>query len=273
MNKIIFTILFCAASLYAGLVNAIAITVNDTPITLFDIDKEMETKRISKDQAVSQIIDKVLYEQEIEKNKISIDIFDVDNYIEKLASSNKMNVLNFKSLVRQQQDYAVFKKNIKKQLLHQKLITSIARGKLTVASEEDLNIYYENNKEQFKIADTIEVIAYVSKSKQALLELKNNPLLQNDTVVSQNMTMKQKELNAQTKYILNTTSEKEFSAIFAQNKNYNMFFIQNKKDITSLEFKDVKEQIFTTIMQKREQDYLKNYFETLKITADIKILR
>lgn len=273
MNKIIFTLLICTASLYAGLVNAIAITVNDSPITLYDIDTEMETKQISKDQAVSQIIDKILYDQEIEKNRISIDIFDVDNYIEKLAANNKMNVLDFKSLIRQQQNYDMFKKNIEKQLLHQKLVTKIARGKLTVASEEDLNIYYENNKEQFKIADTIEVVAYISKSKQALIELKKNPLVQNDNIVSQNLTMKQNELNAQTKYILNTTSAKEFSAIFAQNKNYNMFFVQNKKDITTLSFSDVKEQIFTIIMQKREQDYLKNHFETAKITADIKILR
>jgi len=273
MNKIFLSIIFCTASLYAGLVNAVAITVNSTPITLYDIDKEIELKKVSKDKAVSMIIDRVLYDQEIEKNNISIDLFDVDNYIEKLAANNKMNVLDFKSLVRQQQNYDKFRENIKKQLLHQKLITKIASGKLKVANEEDLTIYYENNKVQFKIADTIEVIAYVSKNKNELSKLKKNPLLQSNTIVSQTLTMKQNELNAQTKYILNTTKVKQFSAIFAQNKNYNMFFVQNKKDITSLKFEAVKEQIFQIIMQKREQDYLKNYFETLKITADIRVLR
>ena len=113
MNKIILSILFCTVSLYAGLINAIAITVNDTPITLLDIDNEMLAKKVTKDQAVSILIDKILYEQELENNGISVDIFDLDNYIEKLAANNKMNVLDFKSLVRQEQNYGAFKENIK----------------------------------------------------------------------------------------------------------------------------------------------------------------
>ena len=273
MNKIIISILFCSISLYAGLVNAIAIIVNDTPITLHDIDKESQSKKITKNQAVSVLIDNALYDQAIDENRIAVDVFDIDNYIEKLAARNKMNVIEFKSLVRQQQNYTVFKETIKKQLIHQKLISKIARGKLTIASEDDLQIYYNNKKEQFTIANTIEVIAYVSKNKKLLNKLKKNPMLQNKEIVSQNITMQQSELNAQTKYILNSTAKKEFSAIFAQNKNYNMFFVNEKKDTITLEFKEVKDKIFQIIMKKREQDYLKEYFETAKITADIKVLR
>jgi len=273
MKNIILGILFTTASLYAGLVNAIAITINETPITLYDIDKEIETKQISKGQAVSALIDEVLYDQALKTNKISVDIFDIDNYIEKLAASNKMNVLDFKSLVRQQQDYTAFKAKIKKQLLHQKLISKIAGGKLKIATEDDLNIYYKNNKEQFKIANTITVVAYVSKNKKLLNQLKKNPMLQSKDILIQNITMKQSELNPQTKYILNSTSPKQFSAIFAQNKNYNMFFVKEKKDINNLLFPDVKDKIFQVVMKKREQDYLKEYFETAKITADIRVLR
>lgn len=273
MNKIILSIVFCTISLYAGLVNAIALTVNDTPITLVDIDSEIEAKKISKDQAVSLLIDKILYEQEIEKHKISIDIFDVDNYMEKLAINNKMNTVDFKSLVKQQQNYETFKENIKKQLIHQKLINAIAGGKLKIASKEDLQIYYHNNEEEFKITDTIEVVVYISKDRDELAKLKKNPLLQSKKISSQNITMKQSELNAQTKYILNSSEEKKFTAIFAQDKNYNMFFIKKKTDITILLFENVKDQIFQIIMQKREKDYLKEYFETSKITADIRVIR
>jgi len=273
MNKIILGVIFTIMSLQAGLVNAIAITVNETPITLYDIDKEVETKKISKNDAVSQLIDKILYDQELTKHNISVDIFDVDNYIEKLAASNKMNVLDFKSLVRQQQNYELFKDSIKKQLLHQKLIAKIAGGKLKIATEQDLKIYYENNKEQFKIADTIDVVAYVSKNKQELNKLKKNPMLQSSDIIMQDITMKQNELNSQTKYILNSTKQKQFSAIFAQNKNYNMFYVKEKKDISTITFDNIKDKIFQVIMKKREQDYLKEYFETSKITADIRVLR
>jgi len=273
MKKILLSFLITIATLQADLVNAIAILVNDTPITLYDIDKEMETKKIPKNVAVSKLIDDILYKQSVNKNKISVDIFDVDNYIEKLAANNNMNVLDFKSLVRQQQNYDQFREKIKQQIIHQKLIGKIASGKLTIATEDDLKIYFENNKEQFKVAKVLDVVAYVSKNKKLLLELKKNPMLQSKDIQVQNIEMKQEELNPQTKYILNTTPVKKFSAIFAQNKNYNMFFVKEKRDITVVTFSDVKDRIFQAIMKKREQDYLKEYFETAKITANIKVLR
>ncbi|PIF03669.1 MAG: peptidylprolyl isomerase [Arcobacter sp.] len=273
MKKILVGVLLTIASMQAGLVNAIAITVNNTPITLYDIDKEIEKHNISKTQAVSKLIDEILYKQSIKKNNISVDIFDVDDYIAKLAARNKMNVLDFKSLVRQQEDYSKFREKIKKQIIHQKLIKKLASGKLKIANDEDLKIYYENNKEQFRIANSIDVIAYMSKNKQLLNQVKQNPLLQSNEILTQNITMKQSEMNEQTKYILNTTPVKTFSPIFTQNKYYNMFYIKAKNEITVLEFENIKDKIFQVIMKKREQNYLKEYFETTKITADIKILR
>ena len=43
-----------------------------------------------------------------------------------------------------------------------------------------------------------------------------------------------------------------------------MFYVKEKKDITALKFLDVKDKIFQVIMKKREQAYLKEYFETAK---------
>lgn len=266
-------LLFSFTILNAGLVNAIAIIVNDEPITLYDIDKQMQLKKVSKQQAIKSLIDEKIYNQQLKKNNITVDIFDVDDQIEKIAARNNMNVLDFKSLVRQQQNFDTFKEQIKKQLLHQRLIRKISGGKLKVASDADMKIFYENNKEQYEIANTIDVTAYISKDKNSLNQIKRNPMMQNDNVKFQDITLKQSELSAQAKYILNLTKEKTFSAVFAQNKNYNMFFVKKKKDVKVLSFEDVKDQIFQTIMKKREQSFLQEYFETLKITADIKVLR
>jgi hypothetical protein len=63
MTKIIFTIMLSFSFTYAGLINAIAITVNDDPITLVDIDNKMLEKRLSKDQAVVILIYELLYKQ------------------------------------------------------------------------------------------------------------------------------------------------------------------------------------------------------------------
>ena len=80
-------------------------------------------------------------------------------------------------------------------------------------------------------------------------------------------------MDAQLKYIINQTKEQSFSAIFTANKTYNMLFISKKEDIQTIDYKDVKAKIFNVVMDEREKDYLKSYFEKLKITAEIKILR
>jgi len=273
MRKYILSLIVTVSFANAGLINAIALIVNEEPITLYEIDKTMEEKSLSKNEAVKFLIDEKIYNQEIKKNNVSVDIFDVDNYIANLAAQNKMSALEFKSLIRQQQDYDAFEKKVKEQLLHQKLVRKIATGNIKIATEDDIRIYYENNKEQFTLANQIEVVAYISKSKELLNEIKANPMMNNTNVVSQALSLKQNELTPQVKYIINTTAVNQFSAIFAQNQQYNMFFIKEKNDIQTLSLEQTKEQIFQKIMEQREQNYLNEYFETQKITAKIKALR
>jgi hypothetical protein len=273
MKKIILliTLLFSLAT--AGLVDAIAIIVNDTPITLKDIDDTIQNKNLTKIQAVEMLVDKILYENELKKHNIAVDIFDIDNQIALIAKQNNMNLIDFKTAVKQQQDYEQFKEQIKKQLIHQKLVVAIAKGKLNIATKDDIQIYYNAHKQEYKIAKTIEAVIYMSKNKQALEIQKLNPMQQNDQISTQAITLEQNKLPPQLKYIINLTPQNQFSSIFVQNRQYNMFFIKNKKDIKTMQLKDVQDKIFQAIMKQRENKYLKEYFDTIKLTADIKVLR
>lgn len=273
MKKYILALLLIISTSYAGLINGIAVIVNDEPITLYDIDNKIQKEHISKEEAVRNLIDEILYKQEIKKHNISVDILDIDDYIGKLAKQNNMDILDFKSVVREQQNYDLFIQKIKKQLIHQKLVSKIASNKLKIANDMDIEIYYQNNKNQFQLPNSIEVVAYVSKNKNLLKAIKLNPMLRDDNVIVKNILLKQSNINPQVKYIVNSTKENEFSSIFVDNKAYNMFYIKHKSDIKTIPLKDVKNSIFNKIMAKREQNYLKDYFETLKLTADIKVLR
>jgi hypothetical protein len=273
MKKYLLGIVFGASVAYAGMVNAIAVTVNNEPITLYDIDTEAQKSSLSKQDAFSKLVDQLLYEQEIRKYGISVDIFDVDDHIAKLAYQNNMNVLDFKAVISQQQNYENFKNNIKVQLKHQKLTKAISSGKLKMVTENDMKIYYENNIDNYLVAQKFDVIAYVSKNKELLTQIKQNPMMQDPQIIVQKFELSQEELNAQTKYLLNSTNEKAFTPIFAQNQNYNMFFVTAKKDVSTLKFDDVKNSIFQVMMKSREDRFLKEYFESLKITANIQIIR
>ena len=67
---------------------------------------------------MSYLIDKTLYDQVIAENNITADIFDINEYIEKLAASNGMDIYTFKSVVKQKYpDYSIFENEAKEAVL------------------------------------------------------------------------------------------------------------------------------------------------------------
>jgi len=74
MHKFLLALVLGSSLTYASTINGIAITVNDEPITQYDIEKTMSVNKISKNEAVSYLIDKVLYDQLVKKNNITADI-------------------------------------------------------------------------------------------------------------------------------------------------------------------------------------------------------
>lgn len=275
MKKHLISLLFIANLLHlqAGTINAIAVTVNDYPITLVDIDTKMEELKIPQEKAIALLVDEALYLQSLEKYRVSVDSFDVDTYIDKIAKNNKMSSFEFKNAIKQQEDYDKFVEKIKLELRHQKLITAIAANKLIIANEEDLKIYYNNNIEQFKIAKKIDAIHYSAKDKNFLDALKKNPMMPNSSIEIKNTIFNIDEVSPQMKYIISQTKEKGFSTIFPENKVYNMIYVSGKSEVEDIPFETVKDTIFNTIMTNRESEYLKTYFENLKVSADIKILK
>ena len=198
MIKKVLSIFLFTGYLYASLINGIALTVNDSAITLYDIDEVMQKKGLSHNQAVGFLIDELLYAEEIKKFNLTIHDNELNDYLDKLAAANNMSIEKFELVIKQRQSYNQFLNNTRKRLLNQKLLSKIASGKLKMANDDDIKRYYDNNIDQFRV---------------------------------------------------------------------------DKKSIQVMPFEQVKSKIFNIIMTQREQKYLKEYFETLKITADIRIIR
>lgn len=274
MKKLLFALLITAGILNAGLVNAIAFIVNEEPITLYDIDKKMSEGKLNKNQAVGILIDELLYEQELKNNNITVDMFDVNNYLERLAASNKMDLYQFKSIIKQKyKDFSVYENEIKKQILRQKLVTKAIRGNLKLPEQDDLNIYYENHLKEFSTASKFHVVQYVTKNKRSLLAIRQNPMAVMEDVKRDTLVFEQEKLNSQFKYLLNDTQEKNFTPIFTSDKNFVMLFVTKKEGTVTQEFKEVKDKIFEIIVSEKEKKFLQEYFEKIKLTADIKVIR
>jgi len=274
MKKLLLALLVSVSVASAGLIDAIAIVVNDDPITLLDIEKRKAQKNISKQDAVSELVDEALFNQLIRKNAISADIFDVNNYLEKIAASNGMDLYTFKSIVKQKyKNYAAYEEQTRQLIMRQKLTDKLVRGNLKKATEEDLKIYYENNASTFQMASNVKVIQYSSKNKADLNTVRNNPMANIPGVDKGAIELDQTKLNPQLRYILNETKVNHFTPIFTSNKQFVTLMVLEKEDQTTIAFEDVKDRIFNIVMQDREKKYLKDYFEKQKLSADIKVIR
>ena len=274
MYKLFLTFLLSTSISFAGVINGVALTVNDDPITLYDVDQIMVTKNVSKSQAVSLLVDKILYNQLLVKNNITADIFDINEYIEKLAKSNNMDVFTFKSIVRQKYpDYSVFEEETKNAVTRQKLIKKLVQGQLKIATNEDTKLHYKNNKKDYATAKTVKVVQYLTDKKSSLLSVIKSPLLVPQDVQRNPLTLEVKQLDPQMQYLLNNTKENSFTPIFTSNKMYNALFILKKEGTDTLDFEVVKNKVFNEVMSLRERKYLKDFFEKQKLTADIKVIR
>ena len=274
MYKLFLTLLVSSGISFAGVVNGIAITVNDEPITVYDIEKTMSVNKLGKNEAVGLLIDKALYEQSVKENNIVADIFDVNEYIEKLAKANGMDLYSFKAIVKQKYgNYSDFEEEAKDAVVRQKLIQKIVKGQLAVASQEDMELYYEKNKNQFSTSKAYEVIQYTSKNKASLANALNNPMVIAADVEKTPLKLGVESLQPQMQFLLNETKLNSFTPIFTANKQFVSLFVTRKEGTTSLDFETVKAKIFNDIMTTREKKYLKDYFEKQKLTADIKIVR
>ena len=274
MYKLFLALLVSSGISFAGIVNGVALTVNDQPITIYDIDKTVSINKISKNEAVGLLIDKTLYEQAVSQNNITADVFDVNEYIERLAKANGMDLYSFKAIVKQKYaNYADFEEEAKDAVIRQKLIQKIVKGQLAVATQEDMELYYEKNKGQFSTSKAYEVIQYTSKNKASLANAINNPMVIAADVEKTSLKLGVQSLQPQMQFLLNDTKLNTFTPIFTANKQFVSLFVIRKEGTTSLDFETVKAKIFNDMMSLREKKYLKDYFEKQKLTADIKIVR
>uniref|UniRef100_UPI004048DF93 peptidylprolyl isomerase n=1 Tax=Aliarcobacter sp. TaxID=2321116 RepID=UPI004048DF93 len=274
MYKLFLSLLISSGISFASVINGIALTVNDEPITLYDIDKTMAVNKIGKNEAVGLLVDKILFEQLVQENNISADIFDINEYIEKLANANGMDIYSFKAIVKQKYpDYSVFENEAKNVVIRQKLVQKIVKGQLAIATEEDMQLHYEKNKNEYLTAKSYEVIQYSSKNKNSLINTIKNPLVLDSDVQRANISLKTENLQAQMQFLLNETQVNSFTPIFTANQQFITLFVVKKDGSTPIAFESVKAKIFNDIMSLREKMYLKDYFEKQKLTADIKIVR
>ncbi len=273
--KIMATVLLASATLaMGGLVDAVSIVVDDMPITLYEIYKTEKQMGLSKKKAVEYLIRKKLREEELKRLGITVDEFDIDNEIEKIAKQNGIDSLKLRAILTQRGvDWKAYKRKIKERLLQERLYRQIVSTKIQPPSEETLKEYYQLHLNEFSIPEAIQVIQYSAPNREALREAMQNPLAQVPGVTRKPETIRPDQVNRRLLFLLTQTPKGHFSEVVPVQGQYVTFYIQDFVNPHPLPFEQVKQRVYTQWMEAKRQEAIKSHFDKLRAEADIKILR
>jgi parvulin-like peptidyl-prolyl isomerase len=261
-------------ALQAGLVDAVSIVVDGEPITLYEIYKAEHAKGLDKRKAVEYMIEQKLKEAEIKRLGISVDNYDVNRQIEKIAQQNGIDSLKLRSILASRGvSWQTYKKEMKEKILQERLYKRILSTKIQPPSEETLKAYYQSNLQAFSVPAAIDVVQYTAPTRKALIEAMRNPMSVNPEVTKESKTIRSNEVGGQLLYMLTQTPEGKFTQPIPVDGRYVAFYVEKFHGLKPLPYDEVQPRVYAQWMEQKRKEAIKSHFEKLRAAADIKVLR
>lgn len=262
-------------SLEAGLVNAVSVIVNNTPITLYQIDKIAEKMNISKEKALEFLIDEKIKEDEIKTLGIFVDEFEIEDRMEAIAKSNNLSKKELVDILESKFiSLKEYKEELKKKIMQEKLIRKIFSQESIFVDDEDALIYYKNNPQNFTLPAKVKITKYATKNKRELENFLANPLIINQAIVTESEVVDTSALNPSLASLVAETKEGAFTPILPTgNDIFVAIFVEEKLDMVQKEFDDVKNAIVDKLREESESKAIDRYFKKQRSMAKIITLR
>ncbi len=265
-----------AAALGAQTIGGIAVLVKEKAITLYDVDQEMRQSNLSREKAIDGLIRKKLEQLEIEERGIKVSQEEVFEDIKAMAAQNQMSVSElYDAMLRARGlDADSFKMRIEEKLRGQKLYSAIAFSKLSPPEAADEEAYYQQHIDEFRYPQSFSLTLYSAASEKSLQAKMQNPMLNLPDVHTESVQIAHTQINPQLAQLLLATPEGSFTqTVPAPNNGYMTFFVERKNDLQTLPLEQVRAQVNSALMQERRNLVLNEYFERLRMNAQIERLR
>lgn len=268
----IFLLLFMIFALsYARQINAIALTVDQEIITEYEISKLMQEKKISKQEAINELIDDKLELAEIKKYKIFVNEFELENEMNKMLMQSNSSLNQLKANL-SKKDFQKAKDNFKKQLEKRRLYEALVSAYKVDTSEQGLRSYYDSNPDDFVIFTQISVEVLSSSEASELEKLKTSKR-KAASIQSESVILSPQNSDIRLLAFLSRLKPGEYTPIMQNNDIFMMYKVKNKEQAQTLPFDEIKSEITNLYASKQRDEYLSDYFNKLRAKADIKYLR
>lgn len=275
MYKLLFLIL-TVISLNAKMIDAVAIVVQNQPITTYEITSLMQKQGLSQKKAISYLIRKTLEKIQIKQRNITVTQADIINEIKRIASINHMSVEQFYAALQNSDGMTVqqIEDKIKERLLNQKLFQAISFSHMYKPSSIEIQNYYELHKREFEPPSSYSVIIYSAQDRAYLEQKRANPLFYSPRISSEAKVFKPEAISPQLEKILSSMKPGNFSKVLPNGSGgFICFYLQSVGKPIKTTLDHVKRQIINQLMMQKRAEVLSRYFKQLKLNANIQIIR
>ncbi len=273
--KAFLTLLTLTTFSMAGLLNAVAFTVNDTPITLYDIDRLAQQQKMDKTQASIELFKQAIIKEVAEEKKITISKTEVSSHIQAIQAKNNMDEKTFRQSLRfQGMSYDEYFNQVYMQKLQQKLIGTLTYGKISEPTQKEKENFFYQNIKDFSLPSTIETTFFQSSNKASLAQIKRSPMFAPDDVTRVDESLDPKKVNPKIVQILLSTPLKSYTKIMKLGANqYGMFFIKSVGAMEKADFESVEKQVEMVLMSQKRSTFINNFFQDKMRQAKVTYLK
>ena len=254
----------------AKMVDGIAMVVNGEAVTTSEIRAVQTQMHISKQQAIDLLVQDRL--QKAAMRKIKVPEADIDTKISQIAAQNNLTVPKMQKVLKQQgTSWTKYRKTIKESLKKQKFYRKKVAATVAKPSEDELKIFYENNKKDFIIPTSISLVEYSATSEDTLKNFLQTK--KKKGVKSRSVKKNTSNLNSALLGQLLQTQNGSYTRPFNAGDKFISYKVVSKNGSRSMSFEDAKGAVAGKWRQQQQGKALKDYFEKMKTNADIRIIR
>lgn len=274
-----FIMLFSAGLAKAEVIDKILATVNDNPITSYELKELAPFYNVkNQKQLLNLVVDDYVIEDIAKKDGITATKEEVDSFIENVAKNNKITKEELKQKIKQEgYNYDYYKKFAAFSVYKFKVMQKVFAPSIQI-DESEIKNFYNNHSNLFNQSNvTLDIIETPNKADvdKAFAQLtsgdnfnKVKDLYSVDKSPSKNIYLS--DINKQLQNIIENMQIGQISPVIESNKGYYIIKLLDKK-VSILSFDDVKDKIRNLLFEEKLQERFSSWLASMKTSMDISI--
>ncbi len=267
---VILALLTCVTFSQAKMLDAIAVIVEGEAVTTAEIRAVRQQMNISKKEAIDLLIQDRLQKSAMKTIEIPEDT--IDSKIESIAVQNNITIKKMQQVLKEQgTPWSKYRSSIREALKKERFYREKVVSTIPDPTEDQLKLFYENNKDSFLIPSSVKLIEYSAATETTMknfLQTKNKK-----GIKSRSVSKRTKDLNPTLLGTILQTQNGSFTRPFNAGDKYISYKVLSKSGKATMPYEASKGAIAGRWKQKQQSKALKDYFEKLKTNADVQYIR